>query len=653
MFKKIVCFFCAVSLSTSAQLVSAAKPQHTKLDQSKHVILFIWDGLRPDSVTQENTPNLYTFMKNGVQFKDNHSSYPTFTMMNAASFATGNRAGKTGFFGNTLWHPGVVGRDAAGNPVDFDQPVFTEDYKILQDLDTDKLFFSDTLFKKAHQQQFVTAVIGKSGPAFMQDYLSGGYALDEKHLYPLSFAKQLQSEGYDLPVYAPLDFSPGDLVLSPNNGSPTQAEKVRTLADGVTPDASDSHGSPYDHANEYMMKIYINEILLKKLPTLSVVWLRNPDTTEHNYGPGTADYRDALRDNDQLLGQLLTTLHEHNLDSKTDIIVVSDHAHSTVSGPTDEFPLRAIKEGQVDEISADGYSVSGDVRSAELLTQAGFHAYDGVGCTYDPVLSGITSDKKALYPVQVDHTGKICGKVGAKYTSKSYMVPASLPNDAVIVAANGGTDYFYVPSHDKKVVENLVKFFASHKYYSSIFVDGERYGSIHGTIPLTTVGLQNSHGRSPDIIVGFSYDAETKVNGMPGIEFSDTANARGMHGAFSPIDVHNFMAANGPDFRQHFIDEFPSGNVDVAPTIAELLGLSLPDTDGRVLHEALINTTHVQYSTQSTEISSASPLKNLVTYNALNQRTAETQFSTRVFAKILTEGDNQYFYFDKAEGIHQ
>src|SRR5687768_3340098 len=73
------------------------------------VILFIWDGLRPDSVTAENTPNLHQLMKSGVQFLDNHSSYPTFTMINAGSFATGNRAGLTGFYGNKVWDTEVRG----------------------------------------------------------------------------------------------------------------------------------------------------------------------------------------------------------------------------------------------------------------------------------------------------------------------------------------------------------------------------------------------------------------------------------------------------------------------------------------------------------------------------------------------------------------
>lgn len=360
--KKLLKIIAFLICSTAAYAVNL--PSHP--GKADYIIIFVWDGLRPDSVTAQDTPNLYKLMQNGTQFTDNHSSYPTFTMMNAASFATGDRAGKTGFFGNTLWHPGVTGNDAAGNPVDFNQPVFTEDYKILQDLNKDELFFATTLFNAAHEKKLVTAAIGKSGPAFMQDYMAEGLTLDEKHAHPLQFAKELQKAGLPLPKYSANDFNPGELTLTANNGAPTDPDKVNSFADGVTPDPSNKSGSPYSRANEYMMKIYLQPILQKKLPQLSVVWMRNPDTTEHNYGPGTSNYHDALQSNDKLLGLLLAALKDNNLDKRTDIIFVSDHAHSTVSGPLDEFPLRAVKNNRVSVADPNGYSVSGEIRTANF-----------------------------------------------------------------------------------------------------------------------------------------------------------------------------------------------------------------------------------------------------------------------------------------------
>ena len=98
-----------------------------RFPDERKIIIFVWDGLRPDSVTAKDTPNLYAMREAGVNFTDNHSTYPTFTMMNAASFATGSFSGTTGYYGNTLWQPGAAGDDSAGKPFDFQQPVFTED----------------------------------------------------------------------------------------------------------------------------------------------------------------------------------------------------------------------------------------------------------------------------------------------------------------------------------------------------------------------------------------------------------------------------------------------------------------------------------------------------------------------------------------------
>src|SRR5690349_23927860 len=61
------------------------------------VVLFVWDGLRPDSISPGTTPNLAQLRDSGVNFTDNHSTYPTFTMMNGASLATGHFPEGTGF----------------------------------------------------------------------------------------------------------------------------------------------------------------------------------------------------------------------------------------------------------------------------------------------------------------------------------------------------------------------------------------------------------------------------------------------------------------------------------------------------------------------------------------------------------------------------
>ena len=229
-----------------------------------------------------------------------------------------------------------------------------------------------------------------------------------------------------------------------------------------------------------------------------------------------------------MLGQLEAKLKNLGLWQSTHLIVVSDHAHSSVSGPLKEFPLRGINNGRIGGINSRDYSVSGEVRSAALLTAAGFHAYDGEKCRYSPIMTGIARNGAPIYPTLIDKTGAVCGKAGMKYTSQSYKVPKKLPSDAIVVAANGGSDYFYVPSHDPALVQKLVTFLQSHEQYGAIFVNENRYEIMAGTLSLATVDLENSANRSPDVVAGFNYNAHAKINGLPGIEFSDYQNQRGI-----------------------------------------------------------------------------------------------------------------------------
>ncbi|OIQ68233.1 proline--tRNA ligase [mine drainage metagenome] len=181
----------------------------------------------------------------------------------------------------------------------------------------------------------------------MQDFHRGGLLLDERTVLPLTLAQELQAAGVALPKTAPLTDSNAALVLKDDNGDPTAFGKVAKLDDKVTTDPTDASGSPYSKANAYMMHTYLEHILPAHNPELSLVWLRNPDSTQHNYGPGTADARDALHAQDKLLGELQAKLKALHLAGSTDIVVVSDHGHSTVAGDASWFPLRVIADRTV------------------------------------------------------------------------------------------------------------------------------------------------------------------------------------------------------------------------------------------------------------------------------------------------------------------
>ncbi len=630
------------------------------------VIIVVWDGLRADGVTAADTPNLAALARRGVDFTDNHATYPTFTMMNAASIATGAFSDRSGFFGNDVYRPGARGAMSDGRPADFSQPVFTEDYGILDALKASyggRLLEVPTLFQAVQHAGLATVAVGKSGPAYLQDYTRGGMILDETLAWPLGLAKGLLAAGLALPRRAPAAYPAGAIELPAANGDPTApTRRIVRLSDGVTSDPTDAAGSPFGGPSGYLMHVFTSYLLPVGRPALSLIWLRNPDSTEHAYGVGSADARDALRAQDELLGTLEKALEAGGLASSTDLVVMSDHGHSNTAGPTTLFPLRVIAAGEIGEAAGPaGFSASGDVRLADLLTRAGFVAYDGGGCAYDPVLSGITADGRRIYPVLTDEGGADCGCAwaGKPYTSRGHRVPrGDPPRHGLVVAANGGSDYIYVPDHDAGTVARVVRFLQSREEVGAIFVAG-RYGALPGTLPLAAIRAEDPDGRCPDVILSYAFDANAVVGGVRGTEFAGVSGAgsRGMHGSFSPVDVHSVLIACGPHFRSAFADALPSGNVDVAPTVAHILGVELPQAEGRVLFEALAGggPGGLTVGREGLDSSVATGLRMAqpTSPSGVDVDGARTTYRIHLQTAVVRAGPRRYTYFDFATAIRQ
>ncbi len=74
------------------------------LAQSPHnVILFIPDGLRPESVNPTIAPTFARVRDQGVRFANSHSIFPTLTMVNSAAMGTSHFPGDMGNYANTVY----------------------------------------------------------------------------------------------------------------------------------------------------------------------------------------------------------------------------------------------------------------------------------------------------------------------------------------------------------------------------------------------------------------------------------------------------------------------------------------------------------------------------------------------------------------------
>ena len=148
-----------VALTASAASAQNATP--------RNLILFVPDGLRGRIVTPQTAPAMAEVRDKGVNFKNSHSLFPTFTMANGSAMASGHYLGDTGTFSNTIYtgYPVAHANDTVTPFLEVD-PVI---------IDVDEHFGGDylneeTILKMAREKGFSTAAIGKLGPTFVFDH---------------------------------------------------------------------------------------------------------------------------------------------------------------------------------------------------------------------------------------------------------------------------------------------------------------------------------------------------------------------------------------------------------------------------------------------------------------------------------------------------
>ncbi|MGH2602973.1 MAG: alkaline phosphatase family protein, partial [Dehalococcoidia bacterium] len=129
----------------------------------RRALIMIWDGLRPDLITEQTTPTLHRLAGEGVRFRDSHAVFPTVTRCNSASIATGALPASHGLPGNTFY----------ASALDPTQALSAGDAVHLQGLARlrgGRLFGRPTLADRIHQTGGRTAVVGtgSTGSAFLQ-----------------------------------------------------------------------------------------------------------------------------------------------------------------------------------------------------------------------------------------------------------------------------------------------------------------------------------------------------------------------------------------------------------------------------------------------------------------------------------------------------
>ncbi|MDR3459091.1 MAG: alkaline phosphatase family protein [Verrucomicrobiae bacterium] len=261
--------------------------------QAKYFVLVVWDGMRPDFVTPELTPALYGLRKSGVWFANHHSVYPTSTEVNGTALATGVFPRRSGVMANRDYQAEIDPLKSFG----------TESFDAIRrgdEVTGGKYMRVSTLAEMVQADGGRTAVAGAKGVALLQDRLP-------------------RTNDLASPVW----FATG--------GLPESNFAALTNRLGGFPAAATPNEARDTWATRCLTEVFWG----KEMPRYSVLWLSEPDASQHRYGPGSPVALAAIRSSDQRLASVLNELDRRGIRSETDIIVVSDHGFSTIAEDAD------------------------------------------------------------------------------------------------------------------------------------------------------------------------------------------------------------------------------------------------------------------------------------------------------------------------------
>ena len=329
---------------------TTASAQSPDAPRAHNIILFVADGLRRDSVTVADTPALARIRKEGVDFRNSHAVFPTFTTANASVIATGHGLGDTGDFSNTIY-PGMwlTHEDTTG-AAGFLIP-FLESDEILANMNDafhGNYLGEKTLLGVALEKGMNVASVGKLGPAAIQLNSSIGWnqlgLLDNHGAIVIDDSTgQLNA----IPLPADIRDALNDAKLPTDapartNGFPDSSVWSNGHAgDAVNPGTLEANHVQQQWFADVSTKVLLPRFASEEKPFVLVFWSRDPDGTQHNEGdslqrltPGINGdtVRLGLQNADRCLKQLLDWLDAHpKVKATTDVIVTSDHGFATIS----------------------------------------------------------------------------------------------------------------------------------------------------------------------------------------------------------------------------------------------------------------------------------------------------------------------------------
>jgi len=305
--------FSTLLLLNLFSLVCGFGAQHVP-ERPAMVIVLVIDGLRPESITEQVTPNLHRLKGRGVWYTKAHSVFPTVTRVNTASISTGTLPRNHGIASNAVYLPTLSNKVLSNG-----------DYRNL-------LSLAKVNGGRVVKPRSLGEYLQEAGISYVA--LSSG------------------STGNALLLNPTAPFGAGSLI-NPGFEEGARVAFPDSLNGEILSRYGSVKGDEGDAALIWTERVLREYVLDKLRPQVIVNWMGRTDSAQHQFGVGSPEALAALRLVDQQIGLLLDRLREMKLDSKTNIIVTCDHGFD-YEPPADVLaPLRDSKLAPEDVVVDD------------------------------------------------------------------------------------------------------------------------------------------------------------------------------------------------------------------------------------------------------------------------------------------------------------
>ena len=283
----------ALVILLAATRVTAAQDGIT--GPAEHVVLVVWDGMRPDFVTPQFCPTLYSLATNGVFFRQHHPAFISSTEVNGATLATGTHPGRNGILANTEYDPEIslLGTHATeGTEAVRRGDVMTGGHYIM----------SPTVAEILHRENIPTIIAGSKPVALFHDR---------------SRVKNTPAEKESVTVYE------GKTIPRSLLESLTKVNDDKAFQTNIT--------HPNTAQDNWTTRSLTRALWKKGVPKYTMLWLSDPDKSQHEVGVGAPTALAGIESSDKNLAEVIKTLKEKGVWEKTDLMLVSDHGFSTIN----------------------------------------------------------------------------------------------------------------------------------------------------------------------------------------------------------------------------------------------------------------------------------------------------------------------------------